>query len=558
MKPNPAKQKLRGGYYTPRSIATFLAGWAIRSPDDAVLEPSCGDGNILEAAILRLAALGSDLACMDSQLCAVEFDRDEAEKARQRSAGLGASCPRAFIHHSDFFSLAREQLFPSTLLGETVRPGRTFAAAIGNPPFIRYQNFPEDHRVVAFDLMARHGLHPNRLTNAWLPFVVLSAHLLNDHGRLGMVVPAELFQVNYAAEVRRFLSEFFHSVTLVTFQRLLFDGVQQEVVLLLGQRDGASSSGIRTIELESAEDLESFNARAVERTALKPLDHNTEKWTKYFLNVDEIALLRELRARPDVTRSGDVLDVDVGVVTGNNKYFVLQQRDAERLALEDAVIPIVTRSAHLRGTLFSNDDWQRGAAKAGNAVLFRPVNAALDRQPQAVREYIEHGEQDDQHTGYKCRIRKRWFVIPSVWRPDAFLLRQVYDYPKLVANESDATCTDTIHRVRMRGGWAIETVAAAFMNSLTLAYAEVKGRSYGGGVLTFEPTEAEDLPIPLANAEAIDVARVDRLVRAGEIDAVLDMTDAILLRRGLGLSGTEVTSLRNIWKKLRDRRNNRR
>ena len=37
----PSYQKLRGGYYTPKLIADFLASWAIRSPADEVLEPSC-------------------------------------------------------------------------------------------------------------------------------------------------------------------------------------------------------------------------------------------------------------------------------------------------------------------------------------------------------------------------------------------------------------------------------------------------------------------------------------------------------------------------------------
>ena len=53
-----SNQKLRGGYYTPPVIARFLAGWAIGAPSDEVLEPSCGDGELLEAAAQRLLDLG--------------------------------------------------------------------------------------------------------------------------------------------------------------------------------------------------------------------------------------------------------------------------------------------------------------------------------------------------------------------------------------------------------------------------------------------------------------------------------------------------------------------
>lgn len=53
------EDKLRGGYYTSPKVAEWLCGWAIQSADDAVLEPSCGDGAFLEAAARRLRALGA-------------------------------------------------------------------------------------------------------------------------------------------------------------------------------------------------------------------------------------------------------------------------------------------------------------------------------------------------------------------------------------------------------------------------------------------------------------------------------------------------------------------
>ena len=62
-------------------------------------------------------------------------------------------------------------------------------------------------REAAFRLIRRVGLNPNRLTNAWVPFIVASAMLLGRRGRLAMVVPAELLQVSYAAGLRRLLSD---------------------------------------------------------------------------------------------------------------------------------------------------------------------------------------------------------------------------------------------------------------------------------------------------------------------------------------------------------------
>jgi len=83
------------------------------------------------------------------------------------------------------------------------------------------------------------------------------------------------------------------------------------------------------------------------------------------------------------------------------------------------------------------------------------------------------------------------------------------------------------------------------------------GRSYGGGVLELEPNEAEKLPLPLIGADSLDLNELDSLLRNGDIDRVLDITDEVLLRQGMGLSINDTQMLRTIWKKLRDRRINR-
>lgn len=63
-------QKLRGGYHTPEPIARFLANWAVRSPNDDVLEPSCG--KLLEAAVRRLLRLGASAAQVSRQARMIE------------------------------------------------------------------------------------------------------------------------------------------------------------------------------------------------------------------------------------------------------------------------------------------------------------------------------------------------------------------------------------------------------------------------------------------------------------------------------------------------------
>jgi adenine-specific DNA-methyltransferase len=523
-----------------------LAQWAIKSPDTKILEPSCGDGVLLQSAIETLIKLGIDISKAVNLVHGVEIDKLEAAKASKRITSLTQSETSVEIHNGDFFSYCKKQLAEKPL----------FDAVIGNPPFIRYQNFPEDHRIIAFELMRCAGLKPNRLTNSWVPFLVATTLLLKKTGRMAMVVPAELLQVNYTAELRCFLSQYYSSITLITFRKLVFEGIQQEVILLLGERNGQEHTGIRVIELNGLDDLEN-HIKTIPDIRLKEMDHSTEKWTMYFLNEDELQLIRRLKNHPLLTLSGEVIGVDVGIVTGQNKFFVLREDQIDEFGLGEYSQHIVGRSTYLRGAVFSNADWQDSVEKQAGAFLLKPPNVPLNELTDQLKNYIAKGEKAGVNSGYKCRIRKQWYIVPSVWTPDAFMLRQVHKYPKIVLNNANATCTDTIHRVCFRKGAKAETVTSAFLNSLTFAFSEITGRSYGGGVLELEPNEAEKLPMPLVGANELKLDEIDRLLRKEQIESVLDITDEILLKRGLDLSTEDVSMLRTIWKKLRDRRINR-
>lgn len=51
----------------------------------------------------------------------------------------------------------------------------------------------------------------------------------------------------------------------------------------------------------------------------------------------------------------------------------------------------------------------------------------------------------------------------------------------------------------MLDNFRIEDLVYSFYNSLTLSFAELNGRYYGGGVLELTPNEFKRLPIPFVN-----------------------------------------------------------
>ncbi len=131
----PSAQKARGGYYTPRVLADCLCRWAIRSPSEKVLEPSCGDGSFLDAAGRLLDEHG--------RITAVELVAAEIERAQQRMNGapmqLDWRC-------ASFFDLLA---------------GPAYDVVVGNPPFIRFQYFDKDERARAFGFARSFGYRPN-------------------------------------------------------------------------------------------------------------------------------------------------------------------------------------------------------------------------------------------------------------------------------------------------------------------------------------------------------------------------------------------------------------
>lgn len=547
---NLDKDKLRGGYYTSSAVADWLCEWAIRSPKDRVLEPSCGNGVFLESAVKRFVELGARSPAIARQLAGIEIIASEAAQARTRLSRSLSDRASEVVNTGDFFKWWQDGQRPP------------FDAVVGNPPFIRYQTFPEPHRSLAMAMMVEQGLSPNRLTNIWVPFVVAAVASLRPGGRLALVLPAELLQVTYASQLRSFLTDRFERIDIVACNELFFEKAEQEVVLLLAEGALASASDanpcrVTMTEARTLGEITSHTPAVVLADAQpKTIRHDSEKWLKYFLSEREIAFMRALRDGEVAANLSAHASVDVGVVTGKNEFFVLTSSQVNELGLEGHTAPLVSRSAHLKGARVGKADWNAMAA-AGDRVHLLHLKPDGGKLSAALARYIRFGEGNEVHKGYKCSIRDPWYAVPSVWTPDGFLFRQIYDFPRMALNQAGATSTDTIHRLTSKKEKP-ERVIANTYTWLTAASAEIEGRSYGGGVLELEPTEAERLLMPATLNGAIPLRECDRLIRAGRLDEVLEENARIVLMGHMGLSKSDCFTLRDIWTKMRDRRNARR
>lgn len=535
--------KALGAYYTDAQVAEFLVWWAIRSPDERVLDPSFGGGVFLRAACKRLRELGGNPS---DQVFGVEID----ERVHLRIADKLA----------DEFGVRRRNLILSNCFDLNRDAIRDVKVIVGNPPFIRYHRFSGDVRRRALSRAAEQGVRLSELSSSWAPFLVHSSSILSEGGRLAMVVPAEIGHAAYARPILTHLARSFGEVYLLTFQKKLFPELNEDTLLLLAEEKGSQCSSFRWRDLGNAGDLlrlQTGGETALSRTRSVDAQglQGRNKLIENFIPVKTRDLYQRLKDLASMSRLGDLADVGIGYVTGANAFFHIDSRTARAWQIPSAYLrATVRRSRDLTGLRFTRDDWQR-AVESGEAGYLLHIESGNDL-PDGLKRYLKHGESQGVHKAFKCRTRSPWFRVPHVYRPDAFLTYMSGVTPRLVSNETPAVSPNTLHIVRARTReFPGASLAAIWPCALTALSVEIEGHALGGGMLKLEPSEAANVLLPASPSRIAHLAEeLDVLVRSGrEADAQAHI-DQVVLREGLGLGVHDIERLRDGARTLRQRR----
>jgi adenine-specific DNA-methyltransferase len=524
-----SEEKLLGNIYTPEPVADFILAWVMNGNQGLdILEPSAGEGVFLR----RVREKGYSYRSMT----AVEFIEGEARKIEK------LRLPRTRVKAEDFLAYCNSTK-------------DRYDVAVGNPPFIRYQYFAGEQRAEAEKVFQRAGLKYSKLTNPWVSFIVGASLLLKETGKIGFVVPAEILQVGYAAQLRNFLARFYNKIAIVSFRRLIFPPVQQEVVLLLCEKGGNGSHLIEHVELDDAASLAKVDVTSL-KSPKKKIDFKSNKWTFYFLNQQEIDYIERLLDDKRIPTFGDHAKAEVGMTTGSNQYFTVPLSTVEEYSLRQYAKPMVGRSVQIRGAIVTKADWKANIDAGARAFFLKlPTMKELKGNNQAM-EYIRLGMKERVNNKfYKTRIRDEWQIVPSAWISPALFQRRNNIYPKFVINSAEAYTTDTMHRVTVDLNIDLDAFVASYYNSLSLASAEICGRSHGGGALELMPNEVERVLVPYDEDNKHLLREIDGMLRSGKtIDEILAYTDPIILNGQYGFTNDEVKLSNKIWKKLQSRR----
>jgi adenine-specific DNA-methyltransferase len=534
-------QKLRGSYYTEPDIAEFLARWVLEIQPERLLEPACGDGAFFRA----LHRIRPKRLC---ELVACEIDPLEAKSAQilaDRLTGVNGT-----VHIGDFleWSLKRIDELPR------------FDGVLGNPPFIRYQYLDAELQRQSERLFSRFDLPFTKHTNAWVPFVIASLALLRPGGRLGMVVPAELLHVLHARSLRDFLLANCAQIVVLDPKDIWFGDTLQGIVLLLAEKSLDRNRGNARISVKALSERAELDRNPNELVAnadFIPGAAMNGKWMLSLLSRQEQAVLDRLRSHACVKAFQEVASVDVGIVTGANKFFLVADSVVEEFGLESWSHPMFGRSEHVRGVVYDKRDHEenRRLGLPTNFIWFKAET--LSSLPEEVRRYIRRGESHGLHQRYKCRVRSPWYAVPSVYAAPVGMLKRSHHFPRLILNKANAFTTDTAYRIQPKTMAAVDLVGS-FINSLTALTTELEGRHYGGGVLELVPSEIEKVLVPTVHFDSDAFRQLNSLIRSGaEPEEILSKQDRLVLRP-LGIKKHECDDLLNAWLRMRQRRHRKR
>jgi len=536
------QRKSLGAFYSPQSLVKPMVSWAVVRADQEVLDPSCGDGVFLESAARRLCHLGVKPERTASLLQAVDLNPEAARITRARlSSTLGL--PFDNVRVASFFSLTP----PGTLFG----PPEGVDVVIGNPPYIRYQEFAGGARLEALERATDAGVQLSRLASSWAHFVAHAIAFLRPGGRLALILPAELIHTTYAAPLRAHLRRSFEDVHVVSFRQAVFPDVQAEVVLLLAAGKAGGPGRLGLIEVETGDDLSDLPALLAGTEVFAP-GEDPEKWLAGYAAHPGAVTLDDLQERGLLEPLGGVGKANIGFVSGANEYFVLTPEEVAHWRLPASSLRVaLIRARQIPGLQITAVDVAQVRSQGERCLLWLPE----ERLSQAEKTYIRRGEDLGYAERYKCRVRSPWYRVPGVVTPDAFLTYMSDAVPRLCLNQAQVVSSNTLHNIRLPRIPARlrKAFVAAFYNSATLLSCERVGRSYGGGVLKLEPREADRILVPSVDlvsrhksalinlAPLVDTAL--RNGREGSLDEAVAAVDAVLFQ-GEGVARGEMAAAR--------------
>lgn len=523
-------RKRHGRHYTPVELADFLATRTLAQLASVdrirVLDPACGNGELLLAAHRAARALGVENAL---ELVGYDLDTAAVAVARDRAAAEGVAMR---VEEGDFLRLSRD-----------MQP-HSVDAVITNPPYVRTQQLGQ---TTARSLAAEFGLEGRvDLTH---PFVTVLPALLRTGGVLGLLCSNRFMTTKAGANVRRVFQTVLTPVEVFDLgDTRLFDAAVLPAIVVAQNRkpelepDCPFSSAYEDADAEPQACLSLFDAlvagadttvtlgRRVIRVKVGRLAHSenpvapwrlAHKAGEDWLKSIEGATWRTF---------GEVAKIRVGIKTTADYVFI--GRDWASASPEpeaELLLPLITND-NVAAWSIDEAPWTR--------VLYpydrtRPRRTLVDmaKFPKAMAYLESHGERLKGRK-YVVEGGRQWFEIwvpqrPDSWAEPKIVFPDISTTPQFALDTSGAVVNGDCYWISVAdiGSEDLAYLMLAVANSSLgqRYYDEVCGNRLYSGRRRWMTQYVARLPLPAPDSDAaralVGVAR--ELVASGDCDAAM-------------------------------------
>jgi len=514
-------KKETGTYYTPSKLAKLIVSHLNPYFDDnmSVLEPSAGDGVFISA----IAEIEKKL-----KLTALDINEEELKIAKTKNKHSYAR----FIN-KDFLDFS---------------PTKKFGLILGNPPYIKKSILSTSQLEKCREINSLNELPNSCVKNLWITFLLKSVNLLSKTGLLAFMLPSDLLQHKYSDHILNFLKREFERIEIVTFDKLLFDAKGQDTILVIGFKKHAKKGVFFGQSIAS--DTKTKKVKIKQNSTL--LTSNL-KWTHHFLSSEDIEFLTSIRN--NINSIQDISNSKPGIVTAANKYFIVDKAIERKYNLSNYTEGVIQKGVLVNGKVTITIDDFKKLEESNKPTRLLVINSTT-KINKGLKKYLAIGQDDEIHKRYKCRIRESWYSIPNVkQKPKIFFFKRSHLYPKLLLNNANVHLTDSAYYVAPKKGYKDKDIVYSFYNSLTLLYAELCGRYYGGGVLELTPSEFKSLPIPYTSVKAKLFNDFKKQFRTKKsINEVLARNDLKILCETCSMNNEHLDKIQDIRTKLLNKR----
>ena len=440
--------------------ATFTPPWLIDLQLDQIAA-KCNPRRIVDAgAGTGRYALRAAQRWPHATVIAIEKDPALADAIRINSQAAGLKIE---VVCADYLSIALSEIEGVT-------------AFVGNPPYVRHHDISVEDKHWYSAEMAKLGLPHSQLAGLHLYFY-LKSYLVSRPGDVGSFVSAaEWTETNYGESMRGLFCRMGGDILVRVHpsQRIFHDALTTSVVAswTLGSDRDVS---VCDLTLRSVE--RRFEVPRVRLLALT-------KWPGHGHVLPPVA-------QPGHPLLGDFFRISRGQVTGCNELWIATS-ETQKLIPERYLFPCVTDAMEI----IQADGLLTDASKLRRIIdLPADFSELSPSERENVDAFLENARFCGALNSYIAQHRKAWWRVGLKPPPAIVMSYMGRRPPRFARNACGARLINIAHGLTPRRGMSV-SLQDRFVSWLNQNVAVTTGRTYGGGMVKFEPGDAMNIPLP--------------------------------------------------------------